>query len=116
MATEFDEGRCWFRKQGKMIVLGLTSAALQELGEVERVHLPGEGDQVEEGDVICEVEGTQATLEMIAPKAGMIAFVNEGLTHSPETLAEDPLDEGWICKIAEEGALDDDASSSEDES
>jgi glycine cleavage system H protein len=116
MATEFDEGRCWFRKQGKLIVLGLTNAALQELGEVERVHLPGEGDYVEEGDVICEVEGTQSTLEVIAPKAGTIALVNEGLTNSPETLAEDPLDEGWVCKIAEEGFVEDESSDQEESS
>jgi glycine cleavage system H protein len=99
MATEYDEGRCWYKKSGKRAVLGVTASALDEVGQIEKVTLPVAGDAVEEGDVIAEIEGSLSTLEIVAPLAGMIQQVNENLEESPEMVAEDPLDEGWLIRM-----------------
>jgi glycine cleavage system H protein len=99
MATEYDEGRCWYKKSGKRVQLGLTSLALDEIGQIEKVTLPTEGDSCDEGDVLAEIEGSIGTLEVIAPMAGIVAAVNENLQDSPEIIAEDPTDEGWLMRL-----------------
>ena len=96
---EYDEGRIWFRRIGDLITVGLTEKALEEIGAVQRVQLPAEGDEVNQDDVVAEIEGAKLNFEVIAPLDGGIFAVNEPLSEDFETLQGDPLDEGWLFKL-----------------
>jgi glycine cleavage system H protein len=96
---EYDEGRIWFRKSGDLITVGLTEKALEEIGAVQRIQLPVEGDEVSQDDVVAEIEGAKLNFEVIAPLDGGIYAVNEPLSADFETLQGDPLDEGWLFKL-----------------
>ncbi len=112
--NEYDDGKIWFRKKGKMITLGITEKVLEEIGEVDSLSLPGEGDEISQDDVIGEVSGTRGSFEMITPVDGSVVSINHELVDHYDLLTEDPLDEGWICKIRMESPLEDEEDSEEE--
>jgi len=97
--NEYDEGRIWFRKKGTVITVGLTEKALEEIGSVQSIQLPAEGDEVNQDDVVVEIEGAKQNFEVIAPVDGGVISVNEGLSEDFDSLQGDPLDEGWLFKL-----------------
>lgn len=97
--TEYDDGRIWYKKKGKTITVGLTEKAFEEIGEVEGISLPSDGDDVNQDDVIGEITGTKGSFEIVSPVDGSIISVNDELNDNVDVLVEDPLDEGWICQI-----------------
>ncbi len=97
--NEYDEGRIWYKKKGGVVTVGLTEKAVDEIGGIQGLSLPVEGDEIQEGDVVGEIEGEKTTFEVIAPLSGTIEAVNEELNHEYEVLESDSLDEGWIYKI-----------------
>lgn len=97
--TEYDDGRIWYRKKGKVITLGLTEKAFEEIGEVDGITLPTDGDELNQDDVLAEVSGTRNSFEIISPVDGVVVAVNDELNDNFDLLMEDPLDEGWVCQI-----------------
>jgi glycine cleavage system H protein len=96
---EFFDGKLWFQRRGSVLTLGLTSNAVEELGSVESLELPNEGDDFDRGDVVVTVEGSQGKVEVITPAAGLVTEVNEGAQQEPDRVTEDPLEEGWLVKL-----------------
>jgi glycine cleavage system H protein len=96
---EYDEGKIWYKRKGGIITVGLTEKAFEEIGSVQGVVLPGEGDEFTQDDVVCEIEGDKAAFEVIAPSDGSIVAINDILTEEFELLESDPLDEGWMFKM-----------------
>lgn len=113
--TEYDDGKIWYRKKGKLITLGVTEKVFEELGDLESVALPSEGDEISQDDVIGELSGTRGSFEIITPVDGSISAVNNEISDNPDVLAEDPLDEGWICQIRIESVSDDEEESSDED-
>jgi glycine cleavage system H protein len=97
--SEYDEGRIWCKKKAGVMTVGLTEKALEEIGKIQGISLPAEGDECMQDEVVGEIEGDKVAFEMIAPIDGTIVAVNELLTDDQEILESDPLDEGWIYKI-----------------
>ena len=97
--NEYDEGRVWFRKKGGIVTVGITEKAMDEIGGVQGISLPVEGDECLQDEVVGEIEGDKAAFEIIAPLDGTIVAVNERLSDEFEVLEQDPLDEGWIFKV-----------------
>lgn len=96
---EYDEGRVWYRKKGQIVTVGLTEKALEEIGGIQGISLPVEGDECLQDDVVGEIEGEKAAFEIIAPLDGTIVAANDTLNDEFELMESDPLDEGWIYKI-----------------
>ncbi len=96
---EFAEGKLWFQRKGSTLTLGLTSLAVEELGSVESIEFPDEGDDFDKGDVVVTVDGSNGKIEVITPAAGMIQEINEAAQTEPDRVSEDPLEEGWLIKL-----------------
>jgi glycine cleavage system H protein len=111
--NEYDDGRIWFRKKGGLVTVGLTEKGLEEIGGIQSVSLPAEGEDLFQDDVICEIEGEKLNFELISPVDGGVAEVNEALIEEPSLLKEDPLDEGWMVKIRVQSRDSDDAETDE---
>ncbi|MEM6792978.1 MAG: glycine cleavage system protein GcvH [Acidobacteriota bacterium] len=90
----------WLKIEGDVYILGITSFAQSELGEVVFVDLPEVGSSFDAGDEIGSIESVKAVAEFYAPIAGEIVEVNEALEDSPEMLNDDPHEGGWICKLS----------------
>ncbi len=89
----------WARKKGSNIVVGITDFAQDQLGDVVYVELPDVGDPVKKGESFGVVESTKAVSELFAPISGKVVEVNDPLSDAPETINEDPYEEGWMIVI-----------------
>lgn len=98
--TEYSSGLLWFTREGDQITLGVTDAALEELGSVESVEFAEPGDEFAEGDWVAELAGANATVEMVAPVSLVVSEVNEEIGREPQTLADDPTGDGWILRAS----------------
>lgn len=94
---EFDQGRIWFSRRGNVLTLGVTSRAIDGLGELDAITLPEEGDHFDAGDDIVIVEGTRGSVEVALPTKGVVLAVNP-VAADPLAVSEDPLEEGWLVK------------------
>ena len=99
----------------KVATIGVTRFAVEQLGDITQIDLPKEGESFKKDDVLGSVESVKAVSDVYAPLSGKIVKVNTPLLDTPEDLAEEPYDEGWMVQIeltnlAElEGLLDADA-------
>lgn len=89
----------WVRVEGQVCVIGITSFAAEQLGDVVAVELPEEGDEFSTGEVVGTVESVKAVADLFTPVSGVVTAVNSPLDDSPEYVNEDPYDEGWMVKI-----------------
>ena len=96
---EFLEGKLWFQRKGTALTVGLTNLAVDEVGAVESIEFPSEGDDFDKGEVVVTVDGSHGKLEVITPAAGIIQEINEAAKEEPEMVTEDPLEEGWLFKL-----------------
>ncbi|KAI5921387.1 glycine cleavage H-protein-domain-containing protein [Camillea tinctor] len=93
-------------------VIGISSYAAEELGDVVYVELPEEGREVGAGDAIGAVESVKSAADINAPVACRITSVNRLLEEKPGTINQVPEDDshggGWIAKVAvgEQGLKD----------
>lgn len=96
----FTDSHEWIEITGKEGIVGVTTYAQKELGEVVYVALPEVGRSVKRGDEIVVLESTKAAADVYAPVAGIITAVNTKLKESIELLNQSPEAEGWIYKIS----------------
>ncbi len=89
----------WARIDGDIATVGISDYAQEELGDIVNVELPDEGDAVRKDEPFGAVESVKASAEIFAPVSGTVIEINEPLLDTPETLNEDPYDDGWLIKI-----------------
>lgn len=96
---EYSDGKLWFHKKSNTITIGVTLNALDEIGEVEDVSLPSDGDDFDKDDVVCELDGSDGSLKVYSPAAGFVTEVNAPVADDVQIINEDPIDEGWLVKL-----------------
>jgi len=101
--TSHDE---WIRKEGDLLVLGITAHAQDAMGDIVFVDLPEVGDTFEAGAAIAEIESSKAVAEIFTPVACEIAAVNEDLDGEEEKVNESPYGDGWLVKLRPTGDAD----------
>ncbi len=89
----------WAKVEGKLVTIGITRFAVEQLGDITQVELPKEGESFKKDDVIGSVESVKAVSDVFAPLSGKIVKLNTPLIDSPEYLNDDPYDEGWMVQV-----------------
>jgi glycine cleavage system H protein len=89
----------WARVQGNRVTVGVTDFAQDQLGDVVYVELPEVGDVIKKGEAFGVVESTKAVSDLFAPLSGKVVEVNAPLADAPETVNEDPYEEGWMIVV-----------------
>ncbi len=89
----------WLRIKDTLAKVGVTSFAVEQLGDITMIELPNEGDEVAREEVFGTVESVKAVSDLFAPVSGVVKRVNSPLDDSPEYVNQDPYDEGWIIEI-----------------
>src|SRR5215468_848539 len=84
----------------KIVTVGITRFAVEQLGDVTQVELPKEGESIKQAEVFGSVESVKAVSDLFAPVSGKVVKVNSPLADSPEYVNEDPYDEGWMIQVA----------------
>jgi glycine cleavage system H protein len=89
----------WVRVEGSSAVIGITSFAADELGDIVYVELPEVGTKFAQFGSFGVVESVKAVSDLFAPVSGEVTEVNVDLRDSPELLNSDPFSAGWIAKV-----------------
>ncbi len=89
----------WVRVEGSTAVIGITSFAADELGDIVYVELPDVGAALTQFASFGVVESVKAVSDLFAPISGKVDEVNDALRTSPELLNSDPFAAGWIAKV-----------------
>jgi glycine cleavage system H protein len=98
-AVKYQESHEWARKDGDLVVVGISDYAQDSLGDVVYVELPEVGASKRKGDPFGVVESVKAASDIYMPMSGEIVAVNEALDDSPATVNESPFDAGWLVKL-----------------
>jgi len=97
--TKFTTDHEWVRLEGDVAVVGITSYAAEQLGDVVYVELPSVGKAVKQGGDMAVVESAKAASDVYAPVSGEIIAVNDDLSGNPQLVNDGPEAQGWFCKI-----------------
>lgn len=106
---KYTEEHEWLRREGDVIVVGITEHASEQLGDIVFVELPEPGTEVAKDDEIVVIESVKAASDILAPLDGEITEVNEALADDPDKVNEDPVGDGWFFKMtaSDPGQMDD---------
>ena len=99
----------WARVAGDEVTVGITSFAVEQLGDVTLVNLDVKvGDTVAVGKPFGTIESVKTLSDLYAPVAGKVVKVNADLTNKPELVNEDCYGKAWMVTIAvaDKGATD----------
>lgn len=89
----------WVRVEGDVAIIGITDFAQDQLGDIVYVDLPAEGDSVDSGTVVGELESTKSVSDVFTPVSGEVIARNDALEATPEVINSDPYGEGWLLKV-----------------
>ena len=81
------------------ITVGITTHAVDQLGDITLVTLPGVGSKVTAGERFGDIDSVKAVSELFAPISGEVTAVNEHLADSPEAVNADPYGVGWMLRL-----------------
>ena len=100
----------WAKIDGDTALVGITSFAQEQLGDITYVELPAVGSQLTQGSEMGSIESVKAASELYSPVTGEVIEVNTALEATPELVNQDAFGEGWLVKVritaAPEGLLD----------
>lgn len=100
----------WAKIEGDTALVGITSFAQEQLGDITYVELPAVGAQVTQGAEMGSIESVKAASELYSPVTGQVTQVNAALETNPELVNQDAFGKGWMIKVrltaAPDGLLD----------
>ena len=90
----------WARAEANgTVTIGITTHAVDQLGDITMVSLPAVGASVTAGERFGDVDSVKAVSELFAPISGTVVAVNEHLNDSPEAVNAEPYGVGWMLKV-----------------
>lgn len=80
-------------------LIGITSYATSELGDIVYVELPDIGKVYKTGEKFGVIESVKSVSELYIPNSGKVIEVNKELNDHPEYINQDTYQKGWMVKI-----------------
>ena len=80
-------------------IIGITSYASNELGDVVFVDMPEVGKTYKAGEKFGVIESVKSVSDLYIPCDGKILEVNKDLNDHPEYVNQDPYNKGWMIKV-----------------
>ena len=89
----------WLAVNGKKGKVGITAYAAEQIGDIVFVDLPAVGTKVTAGKSFGVIESVKSVSELFAPVSGTVVATNMAVDKSPESVAAEPYDGGWLIEI-----------------
>lgn len=96
---KYTETHEWLKVEDSKAKVGITDHAQSELTDIVFVELPSVGKEIKKGEELCIVESVKSVSEIYSPVSGKILDVNKKLEDAPETVNQDPYDDGWLIEM-----------------
>jgi glycine cleavage system H protein len=103
---KYTEEHEWVKKDGDLLVVGITDHAQGSLGDVVFLELPDAGRKLTKGKPFGVVESVKAVSDLYAPVDGEVVEVNSALVGTPELVNKDPYGGAWMIKVKPANAGD----------
>ena len=97
---ELTEEGLWVERRETVATVGISSAVLEEIGQVVYVSLPEIDRLFDIGEEIAVIESSKTAFDLYSPVTGRVIAVNESLIETTDSLNRDPEGDGWLYKIA----------------
>ena len=99
----FHREHTWIRSEehelGTRYRIGVDEIFLTDVGEVNTLDLPNEGDEISQDEVCGMIRGKDARKLLFAPLSGEIIDFNLELHEAPDIIREDPYGIGWLLLV-----------------
>lgn len=95
----FTKDHEWVSGASGEVKVGVSSYAIEQLGDIVHIELPEEGDTFEKGESFGTIESTKTVSDLYMPVSGEVVSCNRKLEENPEMVQEDPYENGWILTI-----------------
>ncbi len=89
----------WAKQNGELVTIGVSDYAQNQLGEIIYIEFPRIGDSFNANDVFGLIESVKTASDLYIPIGGEVVEVNNELEKSPESINNNPFEDGWIIKI-----------------
>jgi glycine cleavage system H protein len=90
----------WAKKSGDEVLVGITSFAVDQLGDITLVNLDVKpGDELIAGKAFGTIESVKTLSDLFAPLSGRVLRVNPELESKPELVNEDTWEKAWMIAI-----------------
>jgi glycine cleavage system H protein len=89
----------WARREPGGVRIGITTFAVEQLGDVTLVDLPEAGTKLRAAAHFGDIESVKAVSELFAPISGTVLEVNTALADRPELVNDAPYDKGWMLLV-----------------
>ncbi len=89
----------YVRVEGDIATIGITSFAVNQLGDIVFIEVPEVTTDVKQGKELGSIESVKAVEVIYAPISGTIVERNESVIDSPEIVVDDPYTDGWFFKV-----------------
>ena len=90
----------WAKIAGKEATVGITSFAVEQLGDITLVSFDVKpGDKLEAGKAFGTIESVKTLSDLFAPIAGKVIELNADLDKKPELVNEDCYGKAWMIVI-----------------
>jgi glycine cleavage system H protein len=96
---KFTEEHEWLKIEGGVATVGITSYAVDQLGDLVFVELPEVGSSFSKNDAAATVESVKAASDVYCPLDGEITEINPAITTDPSLVNSDPQGAGWFFKL-----------------
>jgi glycine cleavage system H protein len=95
----YTEKHAWVRPREKLVTLGITQFAADQLGAIGFVELPYPGELFKAGERIGRVTSDTGSATIYMPFVGQVNAINQALSDSPGVINGDPYGEGWMLRV-----------------
>ncbi len=90
----------WVKKgPGKLMTIGLTAYAIEQLGDIVYMELPQAGKTLNKGDIFGVVESVKTASDMYSPVGGKVVEVNSAVPDNPEMLKTQAYGDAWLIRV-----------------
>lgn len=113
-SKKYNEEHEWVEVNGDIATVGISTYAVEQLGDITFLELPEMDTEVSMGDSVAFIESVKAASDIYTPISGEICEINEALLDTPEVLNEDAQG-NFIFKLKISNADELDSLMNEDE-
>jgi glycine cleavage system H protein len=96
---KFTEEHEWLNIEGDVATVGITTYAVEQLGDLVFVELPEVGASFSKNDNAATVESVKAASDVYCPLDGEITEINPAIVADPALVNSDPMGAGWFFKL-----------------
>ncbi|MFH1347411.1 MAG: glycine cleavage system protein GcvH [Candidatus Margulisiibacteriota bacterium] len=89
----------WVKVDGKIVTIGITDYAQDQLGDIVYVELPAAGKEFKVKEEFGVVESVKSVSSLFSPVAGKVVDVNAELSSSSQIVNQDPYGKAWMIKV-----------------